>query len=65
MIRKPGDLIQASVTTSFLLFLTTGRFLAPDGSPFGVHGLMPDRIYEGDDALSLTVPCTGTTPTGP
>ena len=48
-----------------LLFLTTGRFLAPDGSPFGVHGLMPDRIYEGDDAVSLTVPCTGTTPTGP
>src|SRR5207248_7396893 len=22
-----------------LLFLTTGRFLAPDGSPFGAHGL--------------------------
>jgi len=27
--------------------LTTGRFLAPDGSPFGVHGLTPDRAYEG------------------
>jgi len=48
-----------------LLFLTTGRFLAPDGSPFGVHGLTPDRIYEGDDAVSLSVPCTGITPAGP
>ena len=41
-----------------LLLLTTGRFLAPDGSPFGVNGLTPDRGYEGDDALSLTAPCT-------
>ena len=48
-----------------LLFLTTGRFLAPDGSPFGVHGLRPDRTYEGDDVVSLMAPCTDTTPTGP
>jgi hypothetical protein len=48
-----------------LLFLTTGRFLAPDGSPFGVHGLMPDRAYEGDDVASLMAPCPATTPTGP
>src|SRR5712692_4253074 len=45
-----------------LLFLTTGRFLAPDGSPFGVHGLMPDRAYEGDDVTSLMTPCADTTP---
>ena len=48
-----------------LLFLTTGRFLAPDGSPFGVHGLTPDRVYEGDDAVSLMMPCADTTPAGP
>jgi len=48
-----------------LLFLTTGRFLAPDGSPFGVHGLMPDRPYEGDDVASLMAPCANTTPSGP
>jgi C-terminal processing protease CtpA/Prc len=48
-----------------LLFLTTGRFLAPDGSPFGVHGLMPDRPYEGDDVFSLMAPCANTTPSGP
>jgi C-terminal processing protease CtpA/Prc len=48
-----------------LLFLTTGRFLAPDGSPFGVHGLMPDRAYEGDDAGSLMAPCADTKPLGP
>jgi hypothetical protein len=48
-----------------LLFLTTGRFLAPDGSPFGVHGLMPDRAYEGDDVVSLMAPCPATTPTEP
>jgi carboxyl-terminal processing protease len=48
-----------------LLFLTTGRFLAPDGSPFGVHGLTPDRAYEGDDAVNLMAPCADTTPTGP
>jgi carboxyl-terminal processing protease len=48
-----------------LLFLTTGRFLAPDGSPFGDHGLMPDRPYEGDDIASLMAPCANTTPSGP
>jgi carboxyl-terminal processing protease len=48
-----------------LLFLTTGRFLAPDGSPFGVHGLMPDRVYEDNDVVSLMAPCADTTPTGP
>src|SRR5215471_2611462 len=48
-----------------LLFLTTGRFLAPDGSPFGVHGLTPDHTYEGDDVISLMAPCTDTIPTGP
>jgi C-terminal processing protease CtpA/Prc len=48
-----------------LLFLTTGRFLAPDGSPFGVHGLMPDRAYEGDDVGSLMVPCADPKPLGP
>jgi C-terminal processing protease CtpA/Prc len=42
---------------SHLLFLTTGRFLAPNGSPFGVHGLTPDRPYEGDDAGSMMAPC--------
>ena len=50
---------------AYLLFLTTGRFLAPDGSPFGVHGLTPDRAYEGDDVVSLMAPCVGTTPSGP
>ena len=48
-----------------LLFLTTGRFLAPDGSPFGVHGLMPDRAYEGDDVSSLMAPCADTKSLGP
>ncbi len=48
-----------------LLFLTTGRFLAPDGSPFGVNGLTPDRAYEGDDALSLMAPCADTKPPEP
>jgi len=48
-----------------LLFLTTGRFLAPDGSPFGVNGLTPDRAYEGDDAVGLMAPCADTRPTGP
>jgi carboxyl-terminal processing protease len=46
-----------------LLFLTTGRFLAPDGSPFGVPGLRPDRTYEEDDVGRLTTPCTDTIPT--
>jgi C-terminal processing protease CtpA/Prc len=45
-----------------LLFLTTGRFLSPDGSPFGVNGLIPDRVYEGDDMASLMTPCADTTP---
>jgi hypothetical protein len=40
-----------------LLFLTTGRFLAPDGSPFGVNGLTPDRPPAGDDTTCLIVPC--------
>jgi hypothetical protein len=48
-----------------LLFLTTGRFLAPDGSPFGVHGLTPDHADEGDDAVSLMAPCIDTQPPGP
>jgi carboxyl-terminal processing protease len=43
-----------------LLFLTTGRFLAPDGSPFGAHRLTPDRAFEGDDVDSLMAPCTDT-----
>lgn len=47
-----------------LLFLTTGRFMAPDGSPFGVNGLIPDR-EGGDDAASLTAPCADTAPAGP
>jgi carboxyl-terminal processing protease len=50
---------------AYLLFLTTGRFLAPDGSPFGVHGLTPDRAYEGDDVVSLMAPCMDTAPTRP
>ena len=48
-----------------LLFLTTGRFLAPDGSPFGVNGLTPDRDYEGDDVATLMAPCADTRPTEP
>jgi len=48
-----------------LLFLTTGRFLAPDGSPFGIHGLTPDRAYEDDDAGSLMAPCADTKPIEP
>ena len=48
-----------------LLFLTTGRFLAPDGSPFGVNGLTPDRAYEGDDGANLITPCADTNPPGP
>jgi carboxyl-terminal processing protease len=47
-----------------LLFLTTGRFLAPDGAPFGVNGLIPDRAYTGDDAVSLMAPCADTERTG-
>jgi carboxyl-terminal processing protease len=48
-----------------LLFLTTGRFLAPDGSPFGVNGLTPDRADAADDAVSRLAPCTATKPPGP
>ena len=48
-----------------LLFLTTGRFLAPDGSLFGVNGLTPDRAYEGDDVASLMAPCADTKPPWP
>jgi C-terminal processing protease CtpA/Prc len=47
---------------AYLLFLTTGRFLAPDGAPFGVHGLIPDRAYEGDDVDSLMAPCADIQP---
>jgi Peptidase family S41 len=55
----------ARLDQQHLLFLTTGRFLAPDGSPFGVNGLTPDHDYEGDDAASLMAPCADTKPTGP
>jgi hypothetical protein len=47
----------ARLDQQHLLFLTTGRFLAPDGSPFGVNGLTPDRAFEGDDVGSLMAPC--------
>lgn len=40
-----------------LLFLTTGRFLAPDGSPFGANGLTPDHAHAGDDPVSGMAPC--------
>ena len=55
----------ARLDQQHLLFLTTGRFLAPDGSPFGVNGLTPDRADEGDDAASLIAPCADTKPTEP
>jgi hypothetical protein len=55
----------ARLDQQYLLFLTTGRFLAPDGSPFGFHGLTPDRAFEGDDVGSLMGPCADTKPTGP
>ena len=48
-----------------LLFLTTGRFLAPNGLPFGVNGLTPDHPYEGDDVVNLMEPCAETKPPGP
>ena len=48
----------ARLDQQHLLFLTTGRFLAPDGSPFGSDGLTPDRPLQGDDVASLTAPCT-------
>jgi carboxyl-terminal processing protease len=40
-----------------LLFLTTGRFLAPDGLPLAVHGLTPDRAFAGEDIAQLMPPC--------
>jgi hypothetical protein len=49
----------------YLLFLTTGRFLAPNGLPFGVNGLIPDRQHDGDEALSLMAPCADTKPPEP
>jgi hypothetical protein len=55
----------ARLDQQHLLFLTTGRFLAPDGSPFGVHGVTPDRAFEGDDVGSLMAPCTDTQPHAP
>jgi hypothetical protein len=55
----------ARLDQQHLLFLTTGRFLAPDGSPFGVHGLTPDRAFEGDDVSSLMAPCADTRSPGP
>ena len=45
--------------------LTTSRFLAPDGAPFGVNGLTPDRAFEGDDVTSLMALCADTKSTGP
>ncbi len=54
----------ARLDQQHLLFLTTGRFLAPDGSPFGIHGLTPDRAAEGDDVSRLMAPCTDTQPPG-
>jgi carboxyl-terminal processing protease len=49
---------------TYLLLLTTGRFLAPDGSLFGAPGLTPDRRYEGDDMGSIMAPCAATPPPG-
>lgn len=42
-----------------LLFLTTGRFMAPDGSPFGGGGLIPDR-QAAEDAHDVATPCAET-----
>jgi hypothetical protein len=55
----------ARLDQQHLLFLTTGRFLAPDGSPFGINGLTPDRADAGEDVSSLMAPCADTQPTGP
>jgi hypothetical protein len=55
----------ARLDQQHLLFLTTGRFLAPDGSPFGVHGLTPARAFEGDDMGALMAPCPDTPSTRP
>lgn len=48
-----------------LLFLTTGQFFAPDGASFGTPGLIPDRVYDGGDAISLVAPCIETATPGP
>jgi hypothetical protein len=53
------------VDQKHLLFLTTGRFLAPDGSPFGANGLIPERYYEGDNAIGPLAPCADTRPAEP
>ncbi|HEY5864658.1 MAG TPA: S41 family peptidase [Candidatus Tectomicrobia bacterium] len=45
-----------------LLFLTTGRFLAPDGSLFGAHGLTPDHPATEDNTHSVLTPCAGEPP---
>jgi carboxyl-terminal processing protease len=50
----------ARLDQQYLLFLTTGRFLAPDGAPFGSQGLRPDRAFEGDDVDALMAPCAET-----
>jgi hypothetical protein len=50
------------LTKRHLLFLTTGRFLTPNGEPFGVPGLRPDRLSEGEDVDHLTPPCPDTIP---
>ena len=55
----------ARLDQQHLLFLTTGRFLASDGTPFGVNGLMPDRAFEGDDMSDLMEPCAASRYTGP
>ena len=47
------------------LIETEARFLTPDGSPVGVHGLTPDRALEGDDVGSPMALCTDTSFTGP
>jgi hypothetical protein len=55
----------ARLDQQYLLFLTTGRFLAPDGTPFGSQGLTPDRALEGDDVDSLMAPCADPLPPVP
>ena len=50
---------------AYLLFLTTGRFLAPNGVPFGANGLTPDRAYEGDDVVNFMEPCVDIKSPGP
>jgi C-terminal processing protease CtpA/Prc len=55
----------ARLDQQHLLFLTTGRFLAPDGSPFGVNGLTPDRLLEDAETDSLMAPCMDPLPPTP